>query len=566
MLFAMRLRGVINGAKRHPSRYIIGFGFLALVYWGIYSMTRQGVRFLDSYPGIDMIADAIAQRSIEALFVILMLGVAFSVLTTAITTLYSSEDLPFLLSLPVDAVHVFYLKVTETYLNAALLPAIFTLPALVGLGVERGAPLSYYPIALAAILALYAIPVAIGSFFALFLMRIAPAGRVKELSTALSVFLAAGLIFGLRALRPEQIMAFSDEEFQQFLAQFASLEVSWLPSNWASQAVWSALSGGVSGATYLLALISLLLLWVIARLAAFAYREGWVRSLESGNPKLDPRVLPAALWERGFYRFGRIGSVIVKDIRLLLRDPTQWSQLLVLLALAGVYLVSVSSVSVEGEGGLSAANIQLFRDVLGTMNLMFLGFLLAGIGVRTAYPIVSLEGEGFWMLRTGPLRSIDIVMTKFWNAVPIMAILGAGLGFAAARLIDVSPILAFVSPIAGLCAAVATTGLGVGLGAAYPRFDATNPAEIPLSPGGLLYMTLSLLYAAAMTVMLALPAWQALRPSSWFPIGARPSGFYWLQPQGLMLLAAILLFTALVTLLPLLYGSRQLSMYESGSS
>ena len=106
---------------------------------------------------------------------------------------------------------------------------------------------------------------------------------------------------------------------------------------------------------------------------------------------------------------------------MLMRDPTQWSQLLVLVALAGVYLVSTSSISID---------LQRFRDALGAMNLLFLSFLLAGVGIRTAYPIVSLEGEGFWLLQTGPLRSSQIVLAKFFNALPIMVLLGGGLGFA----------------------------------------------------------------------------------------------------------------------------------------
>lgn len=549
MLFAMRLRGAMNSVIRHPERYMVGFGFLALVYWGMFTITRQGVRFLNNYDvAIDLnVTDAIAQRSLEGLFLILMLGVAFSVLTTAITTLYSSEDLPFLLSLPVSAARVFYLKVAETYLNAALLPAVFTLPVLIGIGLENSAPFAYYPIAVAALLTLYAIPVTLGSFVALILMRISPAGRVKELATALSVILAAGLIFALRALRPEQVADMTPEEFRNFLSQFASFEIGWLPSSWASQAVWGALDGDITVGAYALAIISLMLLWSIARLAAFAYREGWIRSLESGQPKLDPTVKPTPAWERFAYRFGKGAGVAVKDTRLLLRDPTQWSQLLVLIALAGVYLVSTSSVDVT---------LQQFRDVLGTMNVAFLGFLLAGVGVRIAYPAVSMEGEGFWMLRTGPMGSFNIVMTKFWHALPIMVILGTGLGYVAARLIDVSPTLAFVSPIAGLSSAIVVTGLGVGLGAAFPRFDATNPSEIPLSPGGLLYMTLALGYATIMTVLLAYPAWITLR---------RPWLFYWRQPEGLWLLAAIALLTLFVTVLPLLFGSRRLALYEPGS-
>lgn len=546
MLLGLRLTGTVNTVKRYPLRYLVVVAFLGLVYWGIFRATRWAVRFLDSYPSIGTIAEAVTQRSLEALFIILMFGVAFSVLTTAITTLYSSDDLPFLLSLPVAPAQVFGLKTLETFLNAALLPTLFTLPVLVGLGLERTAPLTYYGLSLAVVLALFALPVAVGALLALVLVRLAPAGRVKELATAVSVLLAAGMILGLRALRPEQLTALSPEEFEGLLGRFASFQLNWLPPNWASQAVLRGLAGEVAPAAYLLLAVALGLLGMVAGLSAKAYREGWIRSLDAGSPRADGRFRKPAWWEVALYRLGRGGSVVAKDQRLLMRDPTQWSQLLVLVALAGVYLVSVSSMDVQ---------LQQFKNALGALNLMFLSFVLAGVGVWVAYPLVSLEKEGFWILRTGPLRTAQIVLAKFMSALPVMIVFGVGMGYAAARFIDVSSTLAFVSPIAGLSAAVVMTALGVGLGAAFPRFDATNAAEIPMSVGGLIYMTLSLLYATIMTVLLALPAWRTLM---------QPGSFYWREPEGQLLLGLLLFITLLVSALALWFGTVRLSRYEPG--
>ena len=547
----MRLRGAWNSVVRSPSGYLFGLTLLSLVYWGMFSVTRRGVRFIDTFLqlGNGDIADAILQRSLETLFLILVLGVTFSVLTTAIHTLYSSDDLPFLLSLPVPAARVFTLKVAETYVSAALLPALFTVPMLVGLGVERSASPFFYPVALAAVLTLYALPVALGCALALFLMRVAPAGRVKEIATGSSVVIAAAFILGLRALRPEQLANMSVEELNLFLTRFASFEIGWLPTSWTSEAVWGALRGEITPAAFVLALTSLLALWSVAVLAAFAYREGWIRSLESGTPKLDPTPRPVSFFERALHRFGQAGAVVAKDTKLLLRDPTQWSQLLVLIALAGVYLVSVSSLTVDGLDN------QRFRDALGTMNLLFMGFLLGGVGIRMTYPSVSLEGEGFWLLQTGPLKARRIVMSKFWYTLPVMLLLGIGLGVAAAFLLDMSPTLAWASPVAGLCAAFAVTGLGVGLGAAFPRFNATTPSEIPMAAGGLLYMALSLAFTLLMTVILAYPAWQALK---------NPNIMVWTTPEGVLVLGLLTLLTLLNTVLPLFYGSYRLSRYEAG--
>jgi len=544
-LAAMRLRGAVNGLRRSPVRLVVGVVLLAGVFDGVLTVTRRGVRFLDGYPGIGTIAGAVEQRSLEALFTVLMLAVAFSVLTGAIATLYGSQDLPFLLSLPVDPVRVFTLKVVETYLNSALLPALFTLPVLVGLGLEQRAPAGYYAIAIFALLALYALPVALGAVAALLLMRVAPAGRAKEVATAASVALAAGLVLGMRALRPERLQHLTPAQFEQALSRFADLHVGWLPSAWGSAAVWGALQGRVPDAALLLALVSLVVLLGVARLAAMAYRAGWFRSLDTQGRQGAVGALPPARWERPLARLGPAGGMVIKDLRLLARDPSQWSQLLVLVALAGVYFISTASL---------AAEMQSFRDVVGALNLVFLGFLLAGVGIRTAFPLVSLEGEGLWLLRTGPLRARNIVAAKFWGALPPMLLLGGGLGVAVAGRLGVSPVLALATPVAGVCAAVAVTGLGVGLGAAFPRLDAASPTEVPLSLGGLIYMALSLAYAVVTTLLFAYPTYRSLRA---------PGAFQWDSALGLTLLAAVLAVTLLWTLLPLAFGSARLARLES---
>lgn len=545
-LLALRARAVARSVVRAPWRHGVAVSFLAAVAWGIAALVERGVRWIDAYPLIGTIADAALQRSLEAFVTLLALGVAFSVLTSAVTTLYTAQDLPLLLSWPVPVGRVFGLKVLETYVGSALLPAALTVPVLVGLGAARDAPAVFYPIAVVAVAALYALPVAFGAGAALVLMRIAPAGRVKEVSTAASVVVAAALVVALRAFRPEQLADLTPEEFEAFLTAFAALDLGAWPPGWAGAAVWSALGGRLDVALVPLVGATALALVALTWAAAGAYRAGWLRGLDSAPRRRDPRPRRAAAWERPLAALGPLGAVVVKDLRLLVRDPTQASQLLVLVALAGVYLVSTASLEVEG---------QRFRDALGALNLAFLGLLLAGVGVRLAYPVVSLEGEGWWWLRTAPVRARTIVLAKLAHALPPLLVLGVGLGIAQAALLDVSANLATAAALAGALAATAVAALGVGLGAAFPRFDATQTAEVPMSPGGLLYMTTALAYAAGLTVVLAYPAWTTL---------VDPDLPVWATAAGRATAAVAVAWTAAFAVGALAFGTWRLDRYEAG--
>ncbi|HZJ08171.1 MAG TPA: hypothetical protein VFD39_00590, partial [Trueperaceae bacterium] len=429
-LLNMRLRGAFNGAAKTPLRSVSGALLLALVYLAMHSLTIRALRFLDGMPDIGTIADAVVQRSLEGLMVVLMVAVAFSVLTGAIGTLYASTDLPFLLSQPVAAWRVFGLKVAETYASSALLPAAFTVPVIVALGVHRGAPLSFYPLALLVLASLYALPVALGALLSLVLMRLAPEGRARGVATAASVTVAAGMVLGLRALRPEQLTALSPDEFETMLSAFATFDVGWLPSSWASDAIWQALAGRASAGLAVLLAAAGLSLAVVALTAAWAYGAGWFRSLDTRSDSARRRRVGGRMpaWQRLLARVGR--GLVLKDTLVLMRDPSQWSQLLVLAALAGVYFMSTASLSV---------GVQQFRDAIGAMNVAFLAFLLSGVGIRLSFPLVSLEGDAFWLLRCAPIAAGRVVLAKFLGSLPLMLVLGTGLGFAVAGRLELWP-------------------------------------------------------------------------------------------------------------------------------
>jgi ABC-2 type transport system permease protein len=102
-----------------------------------------------------------------------------------------------------------------------------------------------------------------------------------------------------------------------------------------------------------------------------------------------------------------------------------------------------------------------------------------------------------------------------------------------------------ISVVIGVAAAVAAAGLGVGLGTAFPRFDAANPAEVPIGTGGFLYMGLSLLHSAGLVALAARPVYLSF---------SQPGLNYLGSPVGGLWLLLLLAFTVLPAGLALLYG------------
>ncbi|MBX3141288.1 MAG: hypothetical protein KF875_11095 [Trueperaceae bacterium] len=550
-LLRLRALGALRSLAARPAWLVVGSGLLLGLGYAIFRGVAAGVRWLYAYPLVDRLAPVVLQRSLEGLFLMLMAAVLFSVLVASIGILYGSADLELLLAQPTGRARVFGMKVVELFVNAAGLPLLFTLPVLAGIGVALGARPLYYLVGALAASALYALPVAVGALLALVLVRVAPAGRVREVATAASVSVAAVALLGLRALRPEQLFRLGDQDtdaFERFLTSFARLDAGWLPPAWAANASWAALDGRLHAGLLVLLATGAAGLGLAGLLAHVAFARGWVRSLDAAPVAAPRRRSTAPRWERALVgRLGVTGAIIAKDARVFMRDVQQWSQLIVLAALAGVYFVSLAAIPVP---------TQQFRDGLGAMNIAFVGFIVAGIGLRVAYPSVSFDDGAFWLSQVQPIRKRTVVLAKFLFTLPLMLALALGLGITAGKVLDASPVLAFGAPLAAGLSALAITALAVGLGAANARFEFTSPNELVMTPGAFAYMALALAYTAVVTALLARPAWLVISG------GGRAA--YWSTAEGLGVIAVLSALTVGTAAAALAFGVRQLARTEAG--
>lgn len=548
-LVRLKLRGLRNALHRGPK---VGFALLGLLglllVWAEVAGSLRALHFLSTFGFIGL---GVFRRVLENGLLVLSAGVTFSAVTTAISTLYLSDDLNFLLAQPIAAWRVFALKVGETFLAAAAVPTLLTLPVLYAVGAYFAAPWWFFPLATLVCVLLYALPVGLGALLAVLLMRLSPVSRVREVATGLGVVISAGLVYAVRALHPEALVARAADPLQlgSVLRELSGGGTLAWPHGWAAAVIWQGAHGVWHWGLWPLLGLSALLGVAAPLLAGYAYQAGWARSLDSSRLRLDPTPRRPGPVQRQLARLGAGGLLAHKDLILTLRDPTQWSQLLVLLALAAVYLVSIRS--------LPLPPIPAFLGVVGYLQLAFQGFVLAGVGVRLAFPALSTEGRAYWLLRVAPLSARQIVRAKFLGLLPVMLTLSLTLALLSAVLLGLGAVTVLASLLIGVSSALTLTALGVGLGAALPRFTADNPAEIGFSPGGLLYIALALLLSLLGVALLARPVLLSVTAAPLYP-GLSAFWNVW----GVGGLAGLLALTVLGTWGPLAWGAARLDRLE----
>jgi len=160
------------------------------------------------------------------------------------------------------------------------------------------------------------------------------------------------------------------------------------------------------------------------------------------------------------------------------------------------------------------------REMAALLNLGLAAFVTTSVAVRFVYPAPSLEGRSWWVLRTAPIPLAAIWRSKFTIGFVPLAVLAEVLVAVTNRFLGVPSGLTIVFMATLLLVVAAIVSLGIAFGAAHPRFDAVNPAQIATSFGAVLYMMLCL---ALIALVVAVEAWPVSR-LFWHGVAPRPLG------------------------------------------
>jgi ABC-2 type transport system permease protein len=473
----------------------VGAVVAAALYQAAFWLTGQLADYAE-------LGDYLLRIGLSWLFLTFLSFLAFSGVVTALSTFFLSDDLRLLLVAPIATRRLFQARFLRTLVQASWMVVIFVVPVLAGVGRARCAGPGFYATAVLTVIPFSVIPVAAGTAVTLLLVNTFPARRARDLLMLMGLLFAASLVIVLRVIRPEQLLRVESlPDVTDFFATLQSPVTPLLPSFWAGETLFASLSGGRD-------LLHAAALWttafgfvVLLRAAGERwYFTGFSRSQEAPKAR--------------FTRFGAIDVVsqwlplstvrrqlLIKDMKIFLRDVSQWSQLLLLLALVLLYLYNFRVLDLQRIPYMSG----LVKNVYAFVNLAMAGFVMATVTVRFVFPAVSSEGAAFWIIRTSPIALRDFLWSKFWTGLVPVLLLTEVLTIAANEFLGVDPFLKVAAAAAILCMSFALVGLGVGLGARYPRFGA-DPTQVAGSYGGVAFMVQAVLFVLVTIVIVGWPS------------------------------------------------------------
>jgi len=518
LVLRIKLRQANNALKNIRAHMYIHMGVGLLVAFGMVGLGTMFFYGLFSYlMRLEVFGGALMDQLVNLVLLIFFSLLTFSNLIITLSTTYISKEVEFLMAQPMSRRAIFRLKLTESIFYSSWAFALLSLPLFISYGISREAPWYFYPLVFLLVIPFLAIPAGVGSLVTMVLAAFLPARKTRKLCVVLGIIsIGASLVTG-KALGIGRMLATADrQDFGQILSMLSLGSTPLLPSAWlgnALRAIGPADPSDINLGEYfywlaMLMATALFVLEVTRWLVPSLYYRGWCLAKDTSMAPREDKPEGASramnMIDRGLGVFPQpVAALLSKDIKTFWRDPGQWTQIVILLGLLAVYIANMRGAARHSEA--MSFIVDQWAVVLAFFNLAASCFILSILTTRFVYPMLSLEGRGFWAIGLAPIPRSRILWQKYILCVGLCQIVAQVLTLMSNRVLDLEPAYALLSHVTIGVMSFGLTSLSIGLGAILPNFVEDNPARIANGLGGTTNVILSLLYIAVSVSSLLVP-------------------------------------------------------------
>lgn len=453
---------------------------LFLIYILFFIGLFYGSRYLfDKVTSIPVFGTILLSRIINLSFLMFMILILFSSLFLSIEFFYSSKDIELLLSLPIKPSFIYSKTILEITLSSSQTSLLFLLPIVFSLASYFNYPIYvfFFPIFL---FFFFLIVSTVSTILSHIILMITPRERVRNFLIIFFITIFSIAYLALIFFKPVFVYKLNFKDILlNYLLKLRMKEVSLLPSTWISNLLIYSLIGKTKEMG--IEAIKILSFSFIFFLASLKITEKmYKKNLFKGTGIRKERSIK----DMPFLRIFNVvsGEIIKKEILLLIRTPSEWSEVILIFSLVLVYITNFSKLSL----------LSYFKPIFSQFNFFLISFIISSLSLRFPYTQISKEGRAFILLKSFPINMKDFMLSKVYLYTIFLIPLGGLLNFFVNFLGGMSTTKTLLFTALSFLNTTELIILSVGFGSIYIKPDATSYGEILSSAGSILYMVSSM--------------------------------------------------------------------------
>lgn len=449
-------------------------------------------------------------------------------MVVSFSTLYRTPEVEFLLSTPVSYLNIFVIKFLDNFFYSSGTMFMVGFSVVLGYGMYFELPWHFYLLTMFGILVPFMFLAAcVAVIVLLVLMKLASILNFRILIIGVVLLYFSQIYLYFMVSSPVHLVREVMKYYPYVDLYFGSLDptlIKILPNFWVSEILYFYITSNftaVTGYSLMLVLSSAgLFIFALAIANAYFYST-WITSLS-----LKSLTMKSLEIKNTPFSFGRksilppqVDVLLKKEFWQFLRDPSQWIHFVVMMVLLVIFLSSVSTLNIKLE-------TPELKAVVYLVIFIFNVFLINSLALRFGFPMISLEGNAYWSIRSAPISSTTVYWIKFFLIMGFLGILSFVITWLSNipylyihqikseglwRVEYIVPqypvkVLAYFSILITPIVTATLVSLNFGLGAVYANFMEKNAIRIASSQGATMTFLLSSLYLVLLLTLYYFPA------------------------------------------------------------
>lgn len=443
---------------------------------------------------------------ISIMFFIFFMAVNVGNIVVSYSTLFKSPEVQFLFTKPVDPKIIFTIKFFDNFFYSSSTLILMFFSVFAGYVIYfKLSIFTFLVILLFNILPFLLTAGALGVIILMIIMKLSTIIGIKKIffiiiSTYLILMISFFEITSPIKLVNDVLQYYPD--VNKYFADLVSPIITYLPNHWLSDTLYWMVNDNFEKAILpmLLQILLALFLTIIAlSLGNKWYYNVWLSSLKFkfSNNKGKGIFSKFVSFDNVSRFSGQTEALMKKDLFTFMRDPSQIVHLSILLFLILLFISSIPSVA------LIAGNNFYLQTVVYISVLLFNGLLVTALSLRFVFPLISLEGEAFWKIKTSPISIKKYVKLKLFPYLISILLLSLVLNLFSNYKFSIYLII--LSTLITIFIAIGLVYLNFGMGGYFAIYKEKNPIRIASSQGATITFLVAILYIALLVVGLFVP-------------------------------------------------------------
>ena len=477
--------------------------FAAFAY-GAYAAIKITITFMLESVHLPVIfLHSLLATGLFALFVMTAVGNS----VTAFSAFFRSEELEYLFTLPLDAKKIFIFKFAENFFRSSTPMFLLGGSALLAYGTYfKLSILEYLLIIFGIALPFVFMAAGLGTLILYIIVRISTLFSPKLIITTAILFTLIGSGLYFKSVHPVQqvqeiIKYYPNFENHPAIAQAQVGEVAFVPSTWVASALYSIVDGDIASAfnnisVLLLACIGLVT--ILYTVSGKGYYKLWLDI--QGKEWLINKPIKSAqtnfLLNLKLPFTKRVEAFLKRDLLMFIRDPSQWGHMILFMVLLLIFIANMSGLNLYMRDPVR-------MTLLFVANYIFGGFFLVSLAVRFVFPLMSQEGQAFWMIKSAPLSMRFLLSYKGIISCVILLSIGLPLLGITSNALSTSNNLQMITLTFTILATLITTLLSLATGAWFANLKEKSAIRAASSRGATVAFLVTMFYLVGGSALLS---------------------------------------------------------------